>query len=198
MQLFLVHDARFLQFELSPVLADCLNRRSFSPAIKLVESVRPRVEVAAARDRLTFEELPLFLNISRLKFDRRIWRHIASELLLYTAIETPSFPLAPELLGQFLPEELVARVHRGSREFSFDGVPYRPDAAGLHNVEDVAELATILRAIDPADWPADRLTETESDERDEELEFAKQRFADLRAMFESANARSQVIVCEEV
>jgi hypothetical protein len=198
MRLFLVHDADFFRGRLSPALAHCFRQRSFVPLANLTGDMREAVEAAALRDRLTAGEKPIFLRFAQFRFSRRLWRHIAGELLLHTAIDTPAFPLAPELLAIFLPAELVERLHRGSRELTFGRVPYRPEAAGIHDADDVAELAKTLTTIDAETWSADRLAETEPDERAEELEYARQRFADLRAMFESAKAGGRVIVCEEV
>jgi hypothetical protein len=198
MRLFLIHEADFFRDRLGPALAECVRKRSFAPLRSLTNGVRANVEAGAIRDHLTPDEAPLFLRIAHERFSRPLWRHVAGELLLHTAVETPSFPLAPELLSSFMPTELVERLHRGSRDVSFDGVPYRPDAAGLHDVNDVAELARTLSSIDAGTWSADRLAETPPDDRADELDYARQRFRDLRAMFESARDAGLVLVCEEL
>lgn len=198
MHLFLVHAAIDFRDRLSPTLAACYRSRSFWPLGDLIEEVTPHVVAAAGRDRLTQDEMPFFLGVAHLRFSTKLWRHVAGELLLYTARETPAFQRAPETLGRFMDGNLVHRLHKGSRDAAFDGVLYRPGSAGLHDLDDVAELTAALKYIEPSAWSADALQDLPTDEGADELEFARQRFSDLRAMFESANAKSQVIVCEEL
>ena len=97
-----------------------------------------------------------------------------------------------------MPTVLVERLHRGSRELTFGGIPYRPDRAGLHDTADIAELAITLGMTDPDRWSAESVCNVSPDERADELAFARQCFADLRAMIETARANSRIIVCEEI
>lgn len=198
MRLFLIHDADFFHDRLGPALAAGSCRRSFVPLHALIAELHPVIESSARRDHLSADERPLLFQCHTLHFDRRLWRHLAGELLLYAAAETPSFPTAPELLTRFVPAELIERLHRGSRDVTFAGVPYRPDHARLHDVGDVAELANALAAIDPDAWRAEPLDSLPEEEREEELEYARQRLRDLRSMLESAKNHGRVIVCEEV
>jgi hypothetical protein len=198
MHLFFLHDVHFFDQRLSPALAASLRKRSFVPLSELARELEPVIEAFGQQYHLTTAERPLVLECANTQFDRRLWRHFAGELLLYAAAETPEFPTAPELLGQFLPLELVERLHRGSRDVTFDGVPYRPDRAGLHGVCDVAELAATLAAIDSSAWTVDALSHLANDERDEELAFARQCLERIRAMMAGALANGRVIVCEAV
>jgi len=164
----------------------------------LVRELYPVIETFGQQYQLTSAERPLFFECAGKPFDRRLWRHFAGELLLYAAAETPDFPIAPELLSQFIPPDLVERLHRGSREVTFDGVPYRPGQAGLHDVADIAELAVELAAINSLLWTADVLSDLADDERDDDLTFARQCFEKLREMVASAQQHGQLIVCENV
>jgi hypothetical protein len=198
MHLFMLHDGRFFHERLSPTLAASFRSRSFVPLAELVQDLEPTIEAFGRQYHLTTAERPLVLECADKAFDRRLWRHFAVELLLYAAAETPEFPTAPDLLGRFMPPELVERLHQGSRELTFAGVPYRPETAGLHDVSDVAELTAELAAIDPSAWNLDALSDLQEDERDEELAFARQCFEQLRTMMERAQEQGRVIVCERV
>jgi hypothetical protein len=198
MHLFLVHDAPFFHQRLSPALAASYRKRSFEPLTDLVRDLQPLIEAFGQRYHLTTIERPLVFARAGKPFHRRLWRHFAGELLLYAAVETPDFPIAPELLSQFIPPDLVERLHRGSREVTFDCIPYRPDQAGMHDTADVAELAATLAAIDPSAWTTRALTHLAEDERDEELAFARQCFEQLQEMVTGAHRQGRLIVCENV
>jgi hypothetical protein len=198
MLLFLIHDAAFFHQRLSPALGASFGTRSFEPLTELVRELRPNIEAFGQRYQLTTAERPLVFECAGKPFDRRLWRHFAGELLLYAAAETPEFPTAPELLGRFVPMELVERLHHGSRDVSFDGAPYRPDHAGMHGISDVAELTARLAAIDPNLWTANVLSDLADDEREEDLTFARQCFEQLREMVAGAQQHGQLIVCENV
>jgi hypothetical protein len=198
MHLFLVHDASFFHQRLSPALVASYRKRSFEPLMELVRELRPSIEAFGQRYHLTTIEQPLVFACAGKPFDRRLWRHFAGELLLYAAAATPDYPIAPELLSRFTPPELVERLHHGSREVTFDGVPYRPDQAGLHDVADIAELAMKLAAINPSLWTANVLSDLADDEREEDLTFARQCFEQLREMAAGAQQHGQLIVCENV
>lgn len=197
MMLFLLHDAERLECRLGPSLGNCAHRRSFAPLHQLLEDFKSDIHETARRFHLGPGERPNCLN-RELRFDRRTWRQVAGELLLLLATESPSFPVTPELLARFIDPALVARLHRGSRDLWFGGMPYRPDRSAWHARPDLVELAGKLAGIDLAGWSTEVLIDVPIDERPDELEFARQRFRDLKAMIESARDRGQVIVCEEV
>jgi hypothetical protein len=142
-------------------------------------------------------------------FDRRLWRHLAGEVLLYAATDAPAFQTAPDTLACLLtagetPHEKIApvqQVHFGSRDLDFGGVVYRPDRAGFNDVADVARLADYLAGVDPTRWTvADlrALPGLADDERDEELAFARDCCAALAAMYRRARERGWVVVCEDI
>lgn len=198
MRMFLLHDSHFYFHRLGPALAASSCRRTFGPIHDLVRELHAVLESSAIRDRLTADESPLLFHCHTLPFNRRLWRHLAGELLLYAAAETPSFPTAPELLSRFMTAELIERLHHGSRDVTFAGVPYRPEHARLHDATDIELLARDMAGINPATWTVEPLTDLAADERDDELAFVRQCFGNLRAMFESARANGRAIVCEEV
>jgi hypothetical protein len=131
-------------------------------------------------------------------FTRRLWRHVAGEVLLYAAADAPPIQTDPEALATLAAadqRETVRQAHLGSRELSFDGVPYRPGHAGWHDTNNVARLADELGRIDPGGWSGTALA---GDEPAEELAFARECFTALRTMYESARQRGQVIICEDI
>jgi hypothetical protein len=198
MRLFLVHDSQWFHDRLCPVLESSYRNHSFAPLAELAPELTPRIAEVSKRYHLTADEQPLVLGCATAAFDRRLWRHFAGELLSYTAADAPAFPTAPELLSHFLSGDLVQRLHRGSRDVDFGGIPFRSGNAGLHTQPDIVELAAALAAVEPNEWSAERLAETPPDERGEELAFARQCFDQLRTLLESARDRGQIIVCEEI
>jgi len=198
MRLFQIHDADFFFGRLGPGLARSARDRSFGPLAELVNELAVPISEVASRFHLTAAEAPLILTCATARFDRRLWRHYAGELLLYAAAETPAIRTAPESLARFMTVEFVERIHRGTRDVIFDVAPYRPGQAGLHDRSDLAELAARLAMTNDAAWTPDALPLDSDDDPVEELTFTRQCFADLRAMIESAQLQGQVIVCEEI
>jgi hypothetical protein len=196
MRHFVVHDSDFFFQRLGPALGQSYRSRSFSPIGRLIEQVESRMSAFADRYCLTDDERPMVLACRERAFSRWLWRHYVGELLLHAAADAPSFVLAPDLLERFLEPSLVAQIHCGSRDVVFDGIVYRPGMAGLHGQSDVVRLGTDLAAIDLGVWTVDAIAS--ADDPAEELAFARQCFADLRAMIESAHLQGQVIVCEEI
>ena len=113
MHLLLVHDAHFFRQRLSRALAASWGTRSFAPLQSLTDELAPRFVAIADEFRLTAGEQPLLLRCRDMRFSRSSWRHLAGELLLYVAVDTPAFTTSPDLLEPFLPGEIVARL--GSR-----------------------------------------------------------------------------------
>jgi hypothetical protein len=198
MNVVMVHDRQRLEDRLTPAIAQSFQRRSFEPLKRLARELAPSLEQLGRRFHLTADEQPLFARCGDLRFDRRTWRHLAGECLFYTAEETCEFPIAEELLARFVSPTLVERLIRGSREILFAGVPYRPISAGLHDRADLAEIVDRLGSIDDRVWTEEPLVHVPPDERADELALARQGFAELRRLFESAYDRDCVIVCEEL
>jgi len=154
----------------------------------------------ADRFHLTADERPLLAGLTAARpFDRRLWRHLAGEVLLYAAADAPAIQTAAETLGVLVrPEQrdAVRQAHTGSHDLDFEGVPYRPGQAGLNDTADVIRLADQLAVIDPAGWSEADLTD--ADERAEELAFAREFFTALRDVYVQARTRDQVVVCEDI
>jgi hypothetical protein len=137
-------------------------------------------------------------------FDRRLWRHLAGEVLLYAAADVPAIQTAADTLAKLTEpgqRDAIREAHVGSRELDFDGVPYRPGHAGLNDVADVARLAELLSTIDSAGWAATHLTgvpDLDDEDRADELAFARECFTALRAVYDQARVAAQVVVCEDV
>jgi hypothetical protein len=79
---------------------------------------------------------------------------------------------------------------------------YRPDHAGFNDAEDVSRLATYLEAVDSRHWTAaqlDALPELSGqEEREDELEFAREWFPALQALYQRARRLRWIAVCEEI
>jgi hypothetical protein len=142
--------------------------------------------------------------------------------LLHGAADVPEIQTDPETLGALLapghtpnlPRECLAPIqqaHFGARDLVFGGF-YRPQAAGYNDIDDVARLATYLASCDPftplpllpsgrgegvrgrvADLPGWNDT---IEDRQEELEFARQCLFVLRDLYAAAAKNGQVVVCE--
>src|SRR5262249_41971766 len=122
------------------------------------------------------------------------------------APETLCCLLAPEIYRQesvprtcFAP---IQQAHFGTRELLFGTRCYRPEQAGYNDTDDVARLRLYLAPQDPdqltiADL-ADLREITDEDERQEELEFAREWYPALLELYQRAAARRQIIVCENL
>src|SRR5262249_44257288 len=192
---------------IAPILGASWRQRSFRLLTALAAELSPVLDAFAERYRLTADEQPLLRHISADQpFDRRLWRHLTGEVLLYAATDAPEIQAPPDTLAVLLPPGGVSdgpspirQAHFGSRDLHFGVVVYRPDRAGLNDVADVNRLAEYLAAVDPGRWAPDRLTGLADDEeRAEELAFARDCFTALRGLYFQARQRGQVVVCEEV
>jgi hypothetical protein len=210
---FMVHDAAFFHQDLAPALAASWRLRSFAACRPLCEALLPAAADFARRYHINLEESMLAKTGQGLPFDRDLWRWLASDLLLYGAREVPEVQTAPETLAALLDREPfdsalprahwtpIRQAHGGSRDVVFGGGYYRPEHAGLNDVEDVGRLARYLAGIDPEKWEADDLAslpEMDDDERADELEFARDWFPVLRDLYLRASGQGQVIVCETI
>jgi hypothetical protein len=210
---FLLHDAATFHRRIAPALAASWRRRDFGAVAALAAELAPALDAFAARYHLTADEQPLLRGVTAGQpFDRRLWRHLAGEVLLYAAVDAPALQTAPETLATLLapgqpgrdewPLDRLAPIlqaHFGSRDLDFGGVVYRPGHAGLNDTADVARLAAELAAVDPARWTAgDLYGLADDEERAEELAFARECFAALRAVYEQARANGQVVACEDI
>jgi hypothetical protein len=210
---FLVHDARRFHEDIAPALAASGRQRSFRPCQALCRALAPEAAAFQARYFAGTAE-PLLGQVARgLPFDRDFWRLLVGEVLLYAAVEVPEFQTAPDSLlyllapersqqgpvprEQFVP---IEQAHFGTRDLVFGNAYYQPERTGLNNPADVARLAAYLAAVDPSRWTAadlDGLRGLEmSEDREEELEFVREVFPVLGEMYQRAEQRAQIIICD--
>jgi hypothetical protein len=198
---FLLHDAIAFR-RIATALAASWRRRTFGPVVELAAELDPVLTAFADRFHLTADERPLLKRLTADQpFDRRLWRHVAGEILLYAAAAAPAIQTAADTLGALVAHDHLATIqqaHAGSRDLNFDGVPYRPRHAGLNDLADVARLVDELAAIDPAAWTINHLSARPDDEPAEELAFARECFAALTELYRHARGRGHVVVCEDI
>jgi hypothetical protein len=193
---FLLHDAAAFR-RIAMALAASGRQRNFGPIVELAGELAPAFRNFADRFHLTADERPLVTHLTKNRpFDRRLWRHVAGEILLHGAVDVPPIQTAAETLTALvMPDQLatIRQAHAGGHDLDFDGIPYRPGQAGLNDVADVKRLAGGLAAIDPAHWTMSQL---ECDDPDDELAFARDCFAALRDIYREASELGQVVICE--
>lgn len=210
---FLLHDARRFEGQIAPALANSRREHSFLPCRGLCAALAP--EAVAFHERYyAGSEEPLLCRVAHgLPFDRHLWRLLVGEILLYAAAEVPELQTAPDTLRRLLAPERprdefasraqsppVDQVHFGARDLTFGPAFYQPESTGVNDVADVERLAAYLAAVDPSRWSAaglDGVPGLESaEDREEELEFARDWFPPLRDVYRNAQLRGQLIVCE--
>jgi hypothetical protein len=210
---FLLLDAHRFQHNIVPALAASWQERSFVPCRELCAALAP--EAAAYCERYYSGSAEPFIGeVARgLAFNRDLWRLLVGEVLLYAAAELPEIQTAPDTLRRLLqqgrcPESQsfrehyspIEQVHFGSRDLVFGRAYYRPESAGYNDDADVERLAAFLDAVDPALWSAADLHDLPGvdtpEDREEELEFARDWFPSLRDMYREAQRRGQIIICE--
>jgi hypothetical protein len=212
---FLLHDAEFFHRQARPALAACWRQRSFAPCRSLWAVLLPAAAAFAERYHTGAEE-PLLARVeSGLPFDRDVWRLLVGEVLLYAAKEIPEIETAPDTLACLLAPAIynegshvsarfapIQQAHYGVRDLVFGGGYYRPEHAGWNDVDDVARLADFLASVDPGQWTVQDLAPLRGmsgdEERADELEFAREWFPDLEALYRQASAQKQVVVCETI
>ncbi len=199
MLLLLVHDAAFVHDRLTPAAAASWHRRTFAPLAALAAELAPTFDAFAERYRLTADEQPLVRRAGELPFDRRVWRHLVGELLLYAAADVPDVPDARTVLADLLgPDETVRAAYHGRRDLAFAGVRYRPGHASLCDIGDVADLAAALASVNVDAWAADAIRVDPGDDAAEVLADARDAWDQLFDVYESARRAGRVVVCEEV
>jgi hypothetical protein len=196
---FLLHDADAFH-RIASAFAISWRNRDFGPVVDLAANLQTTFADFGEQFRLTADERPLLTQLAADRpFDRRLWRHLAGEALLYAADDAPAIQTAPETLAALVERDqrdAVQQAHAGVHDLEFDGVRYRPGRAGLNDMADVARLANDLAGIDPAGWTEAGLAS--SDEPAEEMAFARECFDNLRTLYDQARQRGQVVVCEDI
>src|SRR5882757_8883045 len=117
---FLLHDADVFDRHITPALAASWRRRNFGPVVALAAELGPKLTDFADRFHLTADERPLLAQLSADRpFDRRLWRHLAGEVLLYAAADAPTIQTAADTLAELVVPErraAVRQAHVGSRD----------------------------------------------------------------------------------
>jgi hypothetical protein len=210
---FLVYDPAVLDGQLRPALALAWRQRCFDPCVPLCRAWASAAGQFANRFHINLDETVL-THVDRVPFDRVLWRTLAGELLLFAAHDIPDLPLPSATLSCLLsldrrPDRPANRatfapIHQalyGSRDLSFGPAVYRPDSAGVNWPDDVVRLAATLAAVQPATWSAADLAglpDLAEADRAEELDLAREWFADLRDLYGRTAARSFCLVLENI
>ena len=211
---FLLLDGEPFERDVRPPLGASWRARSFGACRELCARLLPNARAYAERYHVAGHE-PLLERVAGggLPFDRTYWRSLVGEVLLFTAVEIPEFQTCPETLCRLLapvacaadlPRERlppIRQAHEGSRDLTFGAAVYRPEHAGYNNAADVARLADYLSGIDPARWAvADLGVREGEDEEDlaDELDFAREWFPVLAALYRSCRELGRVIVHESI
>jgi hypothetical protein len=217
---FLVLDAATFEGRTRPALAAAWRAQNFGPCRDLCAALVPAAHSYAERYHTGDGEPLLGRVFGGLPFDRRTWRSLVGEVLLFSALEIPEFQTSPDTLCCLLaPEQYrqtlaadgrsgvppplrasIQQAHWGSRDLTFGGAVYRPEHAGYNNREDVAQLAAYLAEVRPESWTAADLAELGLSEEEcaDELEFAREWFPALAGLYEGARQRDCVLVAESI
>jgi hypothetical protein len=209
---FILLDAKTFYGRIVPPLTAAWRQRSFAPCRPLCADLLPTLAEFRANCFAGAEE-PLLAQVERgLPFDRRIWRALVGEVLLFAAVAVPELQTAPETLcwllarehySQDVPRERFAPIqqaHYGTRDLTFGSAVHRPDQVGLNDAADVERLAEYLSTVEPQKWSAADLAGlcdlADDEERNEELEFVREWFPSLRNLYQQAHDRGLIVVCE--
>ncbi len=207
---FLLIDAERFSGEIVPALAASWRERIFAPCRPLCQSLQPTAAAFGKQYYLGSGELMLDAVLRGAAFNRVFWRALAGEILWFAAADVPETLTALETLLPLLgyPSEIslareklvpIQQSHYGSRDLVFGGGFYRPASAGYNDRADVGRLAEYLAGVNPAAWNASALTEiADAEDREEELDYARQCFAALRELYRTAQAARQMVICEEM
>lgn len=210
---FILHDAVSFNTLIRPRLAESWRRRRFEPCQELCAKLAPIALSFTGYYHSAVAEPLVSKVLHGIPFDRDLWRILVGEVLLFAAAELPQIQTAPNTLFALLSPERytpdfvtresyvpIQQAHFGSRELTFGGAYYRPDYTGWNDSDDVIRLVDYLVSIDPNRWTADDLAvliEFESvEDREEELEFVREWFPELRELYQRARINQQIVVCE--
>lgn len=210
---FYVIQATLFEDEIRPALATAWRQRSFEPCATLCRNLLSAAEGFALRYHLGPKTLFIPRVAQGLAFSKDAWRSLVGDLLLVSASVIPEVQTAAETLSCLLSSRAgpdgnpraeftpIEQAHFGTRDLVFGGGFYRPEHAGWNDAPDVARLAEYLESVDAGRWTAEQLapmTELAADDREEELEFARQCLGNLAELYCSARGGGHIIVCELV
>jgi len=202
MNCIFIHDSDQFRGLIAPQLAKSWRLQTLAPIVQLAAELEPKIRQISEQHRLTADEQPLLFSLSHHQsFDRKLWRHLAGECLLYAAIETPVIQDAEEALSTLAGNsaDLIRQAHHGSHDLEFDGIPYRSGNAAWNDPNDVTRLASFLERCDSSQWHAGDLIlagHAEIEDADEELAFARHCLELLRNLYIDANRHKRVIILE--
>jgi hypothetical protein len=206
-------DADLFHGQIAPALAESWRRRSFEPCQAICRALLPRARELAERYHVGAQQPLLVRAAAGLSFDRDFWTLLAGELFLFGAAEVPELQTAPDTLccllapqtyiaGELPREQFVPiqQAHHGTRDLVFGGRYYCPRNAGLNDLSDVRRLKQYLEAIDPAHWNVTDLGPlrdvADADDLADELEFAREWFPVLQALYRRAAEQRHVVLIE--
>jgi hypothetical protein len=212
---YMLLDTDWFYRRMHPALAASWRLRSFDSCRELCTDLVPSSFAFMERFHTGPDE-PLLCKVARgLPFDRHFWRLLVGELLLYAAAEIPEIQTAPNTLCCLLSPQTyrqcavprssfapIQQAHYGTRDLRFGAHCYRPEQAGYNDAHDIARLCNYLAAQAPDKWRLAELAElrdiTDEEERQEELDFAREWFPVLRDLYGRAAMRGQLVVCESL
>lgn len=197
---FLVHDPELFGLAIVSSLKESWAAKSLRPIQAIATKHHELIQKFITLYHLKHDDLMLLRLQSRMDFDRDLWELLAGELMFAVAEE---IPLIQEAGDTLLELERGCRemqeVHQGARPLQFGNREYRPFAAGMNSLEDVARLARYLTSTTPDNWETTGLSIGQnSTEEDlvEELAFAAQSLEQLRQLYERSARAGRLIVCE--
>jgi hypothetical protein len=204
MQYFYLIPFERFQKRLVPALASSWKRRNFHEIIDLYRQSAGEKGLRLDNVQQLSSQLQL-ASESRL-FRPDIWLIVVAEALLAASAELPEIETPLEswarLLGQDLAETRpkyapIQKAVLGSLDL-FLGCYYRPENAGWNDFSDVREFAGWLRKVQAETWRPEFLTHIPSEDREEELAYAKEWFGLFTAMYDRAEQAEYVVVCERI
>jgi hypothetical protein len=212
---FLMHDAAWFQHVFCTSLAQSWRDKSFQPCQSLCAELTAAARTFADSYRVSTEGSLVAAVAAGLPFDRRLWRGVVGEALLFGAREIPEIDLAVDSLTRLLapsnepclagPRELlppILQAHFGARDLEFGRAIYRPEQVGMNDLSRVRRLTEYLASVDASAWTADDLAspekEVDEEDRGAELDYVRTCFAALRLLYEKAGEGQQIIVCESL
>jgi hypothetical protein len=210
---FYLLDERTFEESIRPALSASWKAQSFAPCRALCADLMSAAHEFQQQFHVSEQELLVPQIAMGLHFDRHFWRLLVGEILLVAAAEVPELQTAPDTLCCLLaPNQQteadsdrrrrapIRQVHFGSRDVAFGAAIYRPEHVGWNGAADVARLASYLAEIDTGAWQPEHLlplTElSEAADREEELTYVREWFPALVEMYQRAEQRGEIIVCE--
>jgi hypothetical protein len=209
---YMLIDAELFQRRIVPDLGMSWAGRNFGACRDFCRDLIPFVSKFSEQFHTGAQESLVSKVAGGLPFDKVLWSALLGEILLFSAQEIPEIQTDPDAMllletGRIEPagsRELfspIEQVHFGSQDLAFGSKVYRPFNAGLNDTDDVTRLLAYLNQVDTHGWRGNDLapsTKMESEELEEELEFARQCFTALKDLYRSASERNAVVLCEKL